>query len=281
MSGSAGQEPRLTKNGKSIFCKTNYFVPLVVPGLSTNSGNSSSSTTPPQESLGREALLVSGNRAASSSSSDPVLRRSGELATRRLVQESLRSDKMDANDPLADLPLWVEDFTDNLEPTEVHAPAHISQDSDSQHPSKVATKSRKHSIFTYLPKDRDCDVCLRTKITRTPCRRRTGEALSRAEKFGDLTTANHKVFNEGGESRANHRNAVVVKDLATQWIQLYPCKTKSSHETAKILFLILGTVASTESYMYRQLDGLWESMCGFIMESPHFNTSSIRDKWHC
>ena len=145
------------------------------------------------------------------------------------MQESLRSDKMDANDPLADLPFWLEDFTDNLEPTEVHAPAHISQDSDSEHPSKVATKSRKHSIYTYLPKDRDCDVCLRTKITRTPCRRRTGEALSRAEKFGDLTTANHKVLNEGGESRANHRNAVVVKDLATQWIQSVSVQKQNLH----------------------------------------------------
>ena len=85
-----------------------------------------------------------------------------------------------------------------------------------------------------LPKKgRDCDVCLRTNITRAPCRRRTGEALPRAEKFGDLITADHKVLNEGCESRDNHRYAVVVQDLATQWIQSYPCKAKSSHETEK------------------------------------------------
>ena len=29
------------------------------------------------------------------------------------------------------------------------------------------------------------------------------------------------------ESRNNHRYAVVVQDLATQWIQSYPCKTKN------------------------------------------------------
>ena len=29
----------------------------------------------------------------------------------------------------------------------------------------------------------------------------------------------------------NHRYAVVVQDLATQWIQSHPCKTKSAHET--------------------------------------------------
>ena len=62
----------------------------------------------------------------------------------------------------------------------------------------------------------DCDACLRTKITRAPCRRRTGEAsIPRAEKFGDLTTADHNDLNEEGESRNNHRYAVVVQHSAT------------------------------------------------------------------
>ena len=52
-------------------------------------------------------------------------------------------------------------------------------------------------------------------MTRAPCRRRTGEALSREEKFGDLITADHKVLNDEGESRNNHRYAVVAQDLAT------------------------------------------------------------------
>ena len=72
--------------------------------------------------------------------------------------------------------------------------------------------------FTHFPKDRDCDVCLRTKITKAPCRRRTGEALPRAEKFGDLMTADHKVLNEGCESRDNPRYAVVLQDLAARWM---------------------------------------------------------------
>ena len=37
------------------------------------------------------------------------------------------------------------------------------------------------------------------------------------------------------ESRNNHRYAVVVQDLATQWIQSYPCKTNTSQETQKSL----------------------------------------------
>ena len=54
-----------------------------------------------------------------------------------------------------------------------------------------------------------------------------------SRKFGDLITADHEVFNEEGESRSNHRYAVVVQDLATQWIQTYPCQTKTSLETEK------------------------------------------------
>ena len=72
-------------------------------------------------------------------------------------------------------------------------------------------------------------------MTMGPCRRRTGEALPRAEKFGDVISADHKVLNEGCESRDNHLYAVVVQDLATQWIQAYPCKTKTSQETQKSL----------------------------------------------
>ena len=51
-------------------------------------------------------------------------------------------------------------------------------------------------MFTHFPKDRNCDIFLRTKITTAPCRRRTGEALPRAENFGDLITADHKILNE-------------------------------------------------------------------------------------
>ena len=116
---------------------------------------------------------------------------------------------------------------------EENAPAHISQDSDSEHPAKVATNLRKLSIFTHVPKDRNCDVCLRTKITKVSCRRRTDEAPRRAQKFNDLITTNNKVVNEGCESRDNHRCVAVVQDLTPQWTQSFPCETKSSHKSEK------------------------------------------------
>ena len=178
---------------------------------------------------------------SSSSSSSPVLEGSAGIAPENWVgsptktkdQNKKRDNKGAAGDYLRDFLEWLEKFTDNPEDTEVLAPAHINQGPDSERPTKVAP--RKHSIDTHFSKDRNCEVCLRTKITRALCRRRTGEALLRAEKFCDMITADHKVLNEEGESRDNHWNTVVVQDLATQWIQSYPCKTKTSQETEKSL----------------------------------------------
>ena len=82
------------------------------------------------------------------------------------------ADKETAGDRLRDLPEWLEDFTENLRDTEVPASANISHDSDSER--RVKEASRKHSIYTHFPKDRNCEVCKRTKITRAHCRRRTG-----------------------------------------------------------------------------------------------------------
>ena len=93
----------------------------------------------------------------------------------------------------------------------------------------------KHSVYTHFPKNRNCDICQRTKITRAPCRRHIGGAVPRAENFGDLITADHKFLNEEGGSRNNHRYAGVGQDLVTQWIQSYPCKTKTSQETQRSL----------------------------------------------
>ena len=70
----------------------------------------------------------------------------------------------------------------------------------------------------------------RTRIRRAPCRRRNGRAVLRAGNFGYLITADHKVLSDSCESRNNHRYAVVVQDLATQWIRAYPCKKKKTSQ---------------------------------------------------
>ena len=200
--------------GGNSFCKTKNFVPLTVPGLSSSSGTRSSSTSPPQDS--------------SSTSSNPELQRSDEQAPgdQRDSTKSQNKNKKESNnqatgDRLRDLPGWLEEFTDNLEDTGTPVLADIPQDSESERPTKVVSKFWKHSIYTHFPKDRNCEVCLRTKMTRALCRRPTGDAVPRATEFGDLITADHTVLNEEGESRNNHRYAVV------------PCKNQVSRETER------------------------------------------------
>ena len=129
-------------------------------------------------------VITSPPHDSSSSSSSPVSERSdgvapGKSCNPSKTQNKKKDDSRDSDDRLRDLPECLEEFTDNLEDTELPASVHSSQDSDSEPPTKVVSRSRKHSIKN---SDRSCEVCLRTKMTRAPCRRRTGEALLGAEK---------------------------------------------------------------------------------------------------
>ena len=132
----------------------------------------------------------------------------------------------------SEIPEWLQEFREILVDDEI--PVHGDSHASSSHEVSLEPlfKRRedlgKDSVQTHFPKDRNCEICQRTKITRAPCRRRIGGAVPRADKFGDLITADHKVLSDNCESRNNHRYAIVVQDLATQWIQAYPCKTERS-----------------------------------------------------
>ena len=154
----------------------------------------------------------------------------------------MKEAKKYKSDILHELPDWLREFRENLvyesTPLELRGnPAPEDRDtSSSSHElpmesrAKVELGSDKHSVFTHFPKDPNCDICLKTKITTASCRRRANAVVPRAEHFGDLITADHHILIEGSESRNNHRFAVVIQDLATQWLQSYPCK-KNSQET--------------------------------------------------
>ena len=98
----------------------------------------------------------------------------------------------------SDIPEWLQEFREILvdervpELRDSHA---ISSHEVSLEPTfKRREVLGKHTVYAHFPEDRNCEICQRTKMTRTPCRRRSGGAVPRAEKFGDLTTADHKVL---------------------------------------------------------------------------------------
>ena len=140
----------------------------------------------------------------------------------------------------SDIPEWLQEFRENL--VDDRVPEHRDSHASSSHePSLEPTPSRsadsgKHSVkthFTKSPKLRDLSEDQKYKGPRAE------DALAgpylMQKIFGDLITADHKVLSEGCDSRNNHRYAVVVQDLATQWIRSYPCKTKTSQETQRSL----------------------------------------------
>ena len=71
---------------------------------------------------------------------------------------------------------WLQEFRENL--VDERVPERRDSHASSSHePSLEPTPTRsadlgKHSICTHVPKDRNCEICQTTKITRAPCRRR-------------------------------------------------------------------------------------------------------------
>ena len=258
-----GQKPHLIKNGIRTPCNTENFVHIVVPGLSSSSSGSSSTSKTPS----RQESHSSSSSSASSSSptvseiqtreredgidsdispvqvSTSVGDRSGqpdETQANKIPKPKKKETTIELGNPLySEIPEWLQEFRENLvdDGIPVHGDSHASSSHEvSLEPIfKRRADLGKHSVYTHFFKDRNCEICKRTKITRAPCRRRNGGAVPRAENFGDLITADHKVLSDNCESRNNHRYAVVVQDLATQWIQPYPCKTKTSQETQRSL----------------------------------------------
>ena len=275
-----GQKPHLIKNGIRIICNTENFVPIVVPGLSSSSSGSSSTSRTPMKQESRSSS------SSSSSSSSPTVSEiqirdredainsdispvpvsfsvddrsrqpDDETQANKNPKTNKKETTIERGNPLCsddpEIPEWLQEFRENLVDDEIplQGGSHASSNEASLEPTtKRCEDLGKHNVHAHFPKDRNCEICKRTKITRAPCRRRKGEAVPRADNFGDLITADHKVLSDNRESRNNHRYAVVVQDLATQWIQAYPCKNKTSQETQK-LAKVPGTREETKSHLH-------------------------------
>ena len=72
-------------------------------------------------------------------------------------------------------PMSFQEFRENL--VDDRVPEHRHSHASSSHELSLEPKAArsadlcKHSVYTHFPKDRNCEICKRTKITRAPCRR--------------------------------------------------------------------------------------------------------------
>ena len=227
--------------------------------------SSSSSSSPCSPTVGEMSVREREDVTNSDISPVPVSEfvddRSGrpdETQANKIPKTNKKETTIERGDPLcsddSEIPEWLQEFRGNLVDDEI--PLQGGSHASSSHEASLEpiTKRRedlgKHIVHTHFPKDRNCEICKRTKITRAPCRRRKGEAVPRAANFGDLITADHKVLSDNCESRNNHRYAVVVQDLATQWIQAYPCKKQNFTRNPEKLAKVPGTREETKSHLH-------------------------------
>ena len=212
--------------------------------------SSSSSSSPSSPTVGDVSVREREDVTNSDISPAPVSEfvddssgRPDEDQANKIPKTNKKETTITRGDPLcsdnSEIPEWLQEFRENLVDDEIplQGGSHVSSSHETSL-EPIATRREelgKHNVHTHFPKDQNCEICKRTKITRAPYRRRKGEAVPRADNFGDLIAADHKVLSDNCESRNNHRYAVVVQDLATQWIQAYPCKNKTSQETQRSL----------------------------------------------
>ena len=240
----------------------------MVLGLSASSSSTTPSPTSPSSSSRDSVFDV--NRY----SENPVPERSGSTSGELPgdpLHETTETENKDKNvesedvqrDTSHELPDWLQEFRENLvdESTSTgpwRNPQQGSQDTSKlSHELPVEPRAKGNRVrestvkIRTFPKDPICDICLKTKTTRASCRRRADTVVPRAEHFGDLIAADHKVLSEESESRNNHRYAVVVQNLATQLLQSYPCKTKNlSSRDPEELNEVSGADKETKSHLH-------------------------------
>ena len=85
----------------------------------------------------------------------------------------------------SDILEWLQELRENLVDDRVpeHRDSHASSSHELSLEPTRSVDSGKHSIEIHFQKDRNREMCQRTKITRAPCRRRTGRVVLRAEKL--------------------------------------------------------------------------------------------------
>ena len=96
-----------------------------------------------------------------------------EIQANKFQKLNKKESKREQSDPLCSFfPEWLQEFRENLVDDEI--PVHGDSHASSSHEASLepTTKRRedlgKHSVYFHFPKDRNCEICKRTKITKGP-----------------------------------------------------------------------------------------------------------------
>ena len=153
----SGREPRLTENGNQTICKTENFVPIG----SSQDDHQFLPQLLPRHRL-RSIYQFHWNqqiREATMNLRETAAKELRETATDKVFPNGWRTSQRTARSQKY-----------------LHSQIFLMT-----RPTKKK-ESRKHSMKTHFPKDPNCEVCKRTKITRAPCRWRTGNPSSTSSR---------------------------------------------------------------------------------------------------
>ena len=130
------------------------------------------------------------------------------------------------------------------------------QDAKAPRPSDHYGPDLKH-MLTHFPKDPKCPVCSNCKMQRKQCRsqHKPDDHPDFPKKFGESITADHMIQGNDEESIRGDKVTCVIMDRATRWIQAYPAKSKSAHDTQRAFAKFLGKVKPDKS-LHRWIPGV-------------------------
>ena len=175
---TSGQKPHLTQNGKKIDWNTSNYVPFVVLGLSTSSCTSFTPTSSTFSS--HDSVIGTENPAAERSEIMSAESRGNPLPKPAKNKTQIKMKETKTYSVIYCLSCWtgLQEFRENLvdessplEPQGDPSLGHRDTSSSShelpmESRPKVETGWGKHCVYTHFPKDPNCDICLKTKITR-------------------------------------------------------------------------------------------------------------------
>ena len=141
--------------------------------------------------------------------------------------------------------------------------------------------SGKHSICTHFPKDRNCDICLKTKNNAGSLQKTCWYGRAQSGKFGWLDSSRSQSsewwlwISKQSPIRCRGTRFGNSMDPITS------AQNKNFKGNRKKPAKVRGADAETQSHLRWQFPRIWQSLRRFILESLSVNTSPSRDEQDC
>ena len=74
---------------------------------------------------------------------------------------------------------------------------------------------------------------MQTKPAKIKSAKNTGETVPEPKVFGDLITVEISIMQDSNQGIHGEEYGVVIEDVATDWIQLYPTSRKTADDAKK------------------------------------------------